>query len=90
VGPVEDDEENESLKSRNRCSTPAGTKTWSSAAIRLRAPVDLDLSCAGEHHVDLVERVRRLRVGGWREEDVDTKLEPRRLVDHLVAAPGGL
>lgn len=57
--------------------TPAGT-------------VDLDLSCAGEHHVDLVERVRRLRVGGWREEDVDTKLEPRRLVDHLVAAPGGL
>jgi hypothetical protein len=51
--------------------------------------LDRQHSGALEDDVDLVLLVRLLAVGLGRDEDVDADLEPRRLVDDLVAAAAG-
>jgi hypothetical protein len=51
-----------------------------------RLSADVQLPASFEHDVHLVVRVRLLAVGLRRDQNVDADLEPRALVDDLIAA----
>jgi len=84
VRAVEDDEEREALVAGEPMVGSGGDEDRVSLREVPWLSLDLDVTLAVEHDVDLVERMRRLAVGLWSDEHVDADLESGGLMDYLV------